>query len=104
MAFEFEKQKIEDVILIKPRVFGDNRGFFMETFKKSEFAQNGITNDFIQDNHSKSSKGVLRGLHYQAAPHSQAKIVRCVKGRTFRRKQKHVIYSKRFCSWFCCSV
>lgn len=83
MAFEFVKQKIEDVILIKPRVFGDNRGFFMETFKKSEFAQNGITNDFIQDNHSKSSKGVLRGLHYQAAPYSQAKIVRCVKGRIY---------------------
>ncbi len=83
MSFEFEKQKIEDVILVKPRVFGDERGFFMETYKKSEFEQNGIPNNFIQDNHSKSSKGVLRGLHYQAGEHAQAKIVRCVKGRIY---------------------
>lgn len=83
MSFEFERQKIEDVILIKPKVFGDSRGFFMETFKKSEFEKNGIKNDFIQDNHSKSQKGVLRGLHYQAGKDAQAKIVRCVKGRIF---------------------
>ncbi|MBR1753269.1 dTDP-4-dehydrorhamnose 3,5-epimerase [bacterium] len=83
MSFEFEKQKIQDVILVKPRVFGDERGFFMETYKKSEFEQNGIPNNFIQDNHSKSSKGVLRGLHYQAGEHAQAKIVRCVKGRIY---------------------
>ena len=83
MPFEFEKQKIEDVILVKPRVFGDNRGFFMETYKKSDFFENGITEDFVQDNHSKSSKGVLRGLHYQAKPYGQAKLVRCVRGRIF---------------------
>ena len=83
MPFEFEKQKIEDVILVKPKVFGDNRGFFVETYKKSEFSLNGITVDFVQDNHSKSSKGVLRGLHYQQPPYEQAKLVRCSKGRVY---------------------
>ena len=81
MPFEFIRQKIEDVILIKPKVFGDNRGFFMETYKKSDFEANGISDEFNQDNHSKSSKGVLRGLHYQAEPYSQSKLVRCIEGR-----------------------
>lgn len=83
MPFEFEKQRIDGVVLVRPRVFGDNRGFFMETYKKSEFAANGIDVDFNQDNHSKSSARVLRGLHYQAKPYGQAKLVRCVKGRVF---------------------
>lgn len=83
MPFEFEKQKIEDVILVKPTVFGDIRGFFMETYKKSDFVKSGIEIDFIQDNHSKSSHGVLRGLHYQAKPYEQAKLVRCVKGKIY---------------------
>jgi dTDP-4-dehydrorhamnose 3,5-epimerase len=83
MPFEFEKQKIEDVILVKPKVFGDNRGFFMESYKKSDFYANGINVEFNQDNHSKSAKGVLRGLHYQAAPYEQAKVVRCAKGRIY---------------------
>lgn len=83
MPFEFEKQKIEDVILVKPKVFGDNRGFFMEAYKKSDFIENGITVEFNQDNHSKSTKGVLRGLHYQKAPYGQAKLVRCSKGKIY---------------------
>ena len=83
MPFEFEKQEIEDIILIKPRIFGDNRGFFMETYKKSDFVRNGIDIEFSQDNHSKSSKGVLRGLHYQQEPYGQAKIVRCSRGRIY---------------------
>ncbi len=83
MPFIFEKQKIEDVILVKPQVFGDNRGFFMETYKKSDFAANGIDLEFNQDNHSKSSAKVLRGLHYQAKPYGQAKLVRCVRGKIF---------------------
>ena len=83
MPFEFEKQKIEDVILVKPKVFGDNRGFFMEAYKKSEFFENGIAIEFNQDNHSKSTKGVLRGLHYQKSPYAQAKLVRCSKGRIY---------------------
>ena len=83
MPFEFIKQKIEDVILIRPKVFGDHRGFFTETYKKSEFEANGIKTLFLQDNHSKSSKGVLRGLHYQLPPYEQAKLVRCVRGKIF---------------------
>ena len=83
MPFEFERQKIRDVILVKPKVFGDNRGFFMEAYKKSDFFKNGIDVEFNQDNHSKSSKRVLRGLHYQAKPFGQAKLVRCPKGRIY---------------------
>lgn len=83
MPFEFERQSIEDVILVKPKVFGDNRGFFLESYKKSDFFANAIDVEFNQDNHSKSTKGVLRGLHYQANPHGQAKLVRCSKGRIY---------------------
>lgn len=83
MPFVFERQKINDVILVKPQVFGDNRGFFMESYKKSDFFENGIDVIFNQDNHSKSTKHVLRGLHYQAKPYGQAKLVRCSKGRIF---------------------
>ena len=83
MPFEFERQKIEEVILVKPKIFGDNRGFFLESYKKSDFFANGIDVEFNQDNHSKSTKGVLRGLHYQANPHGQAKLVRCAKGRIY---------------------
>jgi len=83
MGFEFIKQEIEDVILVKPQVFGDNRGFFMESYKKSEFVKNGIDVEFNQDNHSKSTKEVLRGLHFQKSPHGQAKLVRCSKGKIY---------------------
>ncbi len=100
MPFEFEKQEIEGVILVKPKVFGDNRGFFMETYRKSEFFQNGITCDFIQDNHSKSSKGVLRGLHYQATPKPQAKLIRCSKGKVFDVIVDLRKNSKTFGKWF----
>lgn len=80
MPFEFIPQKIKDVILVKPKVFGDNRGFFLESYKKSVFFNNNITVNFNQDNHSKSTAHVLRGLHYQAKPYGQAKLVRCVRG------------------------
>ena len=83
MPFDFERLSIDDVILVKPKVYGDNRGFFMESYKKSDFVKNGIVDEFVQDNHSKSTKGVLRGLHYQAAPKSQAKLVRCGRGKIF---------------------
>lgn len=83
MPFEFEKLGIDGVILVKPKVFGDNRGFFMESYKKSEFIQNGIDCEFIQDNHSKSAAHVLRGLHYQATPKVQAKLIRCAKGKIY---------------------
>ncbi|MCD7739996.1 MAG: dTDP-4-dehydrorhamnose 3,5-epimerase [Candidatus Gastranaerophilales bacterium] len=83
MPFEFIKLDVKDMQLIIPKVFNDERGFFLESFKKSDFAANGILDDFRQDNHSKSAKGVLRGLHYQTAPKAQAKIVRCIKGKIF---------------------
>ena len=83
MPFEFERQKIRDVILVKPKVFGDNRGYFMEAYKKSDFFANGIDVEFNQDNQSKSTAHVLRGLHYQEAPYGQAKLVRCNKGRIY---------------------
>jgi dTDP-4-dehydrorhamnose 3,5-epimerase len=80
MPFEFEKTKLEGALLIKPRVFTDERGFFVETYKKSDFAARGIPEEFVQDNHSKSTKGVLRGLHYQRGAAAQGKLVRCVAG------------------------
>lgn len=83
MPFEFERQKISGVVLVKPKVFGDSRGFFMESYKKSEFGVNGINVDFVQDNYSKSGRDVLRGLHYQRAPFAQAKLVRCSRGRIY---------------------
>ena len=83
MPFIFKTTKIPEVILIKPKVFGDNRGFFMETYKESNFVENGIEEKFVQDNHSRSIKGVLRGLHYQLAPFEQGKLVRCIQGKIY---------------------
>ena len=80
MPFTFEKCLIPDVLLIKPRVFQDSRGFFMESFKSSDFSTNGISNDFVQDNHSCSDKGVLRGMHFQKGDQAQGKLVRVVQG------------------------
>ncbi len=77
---EFIKTKIDGLIIIKPTVFQDDRGFFMETYSKREFSQNGINVEFVQDNHSRSTKGVLRGLHFQKPPFSQDKLVRCTHG------------------------
>jgi len=80
MPFEFKQLEIPDVILIKSKVFEDERGFFMETYKKPDFERAGIRGDFVQDNHSKSKYGVLRGLHFQREPYAQAKIIRCTRG------------------------
>ena len=73
---------IEGVCVIEPTVFGDNRGFFMETYKKTDFEELGINCEFVQDNQSKSRKGVLRGLHFQKE-NTQLKIVRCIRGSVF---------------------
>ena len=76
--------KIPDVKIIEPAVFGDERGFFFESFNHAKFeAAIGRTINFVQDNHSKSVKGVLRGLHYQRPPNPQGKLVRCVVGEVF---------------------
>ncbi len=80
---EFIKTELPEVILIKPRVLGDARGFFVESYKKSKFYEHGIKEEFIQDNHSSSIYGVLRGLHYQLEPKAQGKLVRCVNGVVF---------------------
>ncbi len=75
---------IPDVLLIEPRVFGDARGFFYESFNQKSFAEaTGVDLPFVQDNHSKSVKGVLRGLHYQVEPHAQGKLVRVTQGEVF---------------------
>ena len=85
MAFEFKPfDKIAEVILIEPTASFDERGWFAETYRKSEFMRHGVTFDFPQDNQSFStSRGVLRGLHFQKDPASQGKLVRCVAGEVF---------------------
>ena len=74
--------EIDDLLIIEPRVFGDDRGFFMESWNRSIFAQLGLDLDFVQDNHSRSARGVLRGLHYQQ-PNPQGKLVRVTAGRAW---------------------
>ena len=83
MPFEFTRLAIPEVLLIAPRVRADNRGFFMETYKHSEFAAAGIGETFVQQNHSSSVRGVLRGLHFQRAPKAQSKLIRVVHGTIF---------------------
>lgn len=78
----FNKTEIDGVYIIEPKVFGDSRGFFMETYNENDFKKNGLDYIFVQDNQSKSHKGVLRGLHFQKE-HPQAKLVRVVEGEVF---------------------
>ncbi|WP_323735609.1 dTDP-4-dehydrorhamnose 3,5-epimerase [Methanosphaera sp. ISO3-F5] len=80
--FKFIKTSIEGVVIVEPQVFGDNRGYFMETYHEKIFKENGITADFVQDNQSKSKKGVLRGLHFQYK-YPQGKLVRVISGEVF---------------------
>ncbi|EFN8972146.1 TPA: dTDP-4-dehydrorhamnose 3,5-epimerase, partial [Escherichia coli] len=78
------KTEIPDVLIFEPKVFSDERGFFFESFNQKVFEEAvGRKVKFVQDNHSKSSKGVLRGLHYQLEPYAQAKLVRCMVGEVF---------------------
>jgi len=78
---QFIPQTIADVVLIKPKVHGDDRGYFIETFRQDKLeVALGYEVNFVQDNESKSTKGVLRGLHYQLAPHAQSKLVRVIEG------------------------
>lgn len=82
LLMQFEKLAIPDVVLITPQVFGDERGFFMETFRQSEFEAHCGNYQFVQDNHSKSKQGILRGLHYQLEK-PQGKLVRVTQGEVF---------------------
>ena len=77
---EIIKTPIEGLLVIKPKIFGDDRGHFFESWSKDSFAKNGLDLDFVQDNQSLSSKGVLRGLHFQNPPYAQGKLVRVIKG------------------------
>lgn len=80
---EVKSTEIEGVFILQPRVFKDERGYFFESFSKKEFDEKVAKVDFVQDNESCSRKGVIRGLHFQKLPYSQAKLVRCVEGRVF---------------------
>ena len=80
MVFRFSRADIPDVILIKPEVHYDQRGFFLESYSKKYFEEAGINEEFVQDNHSFSIKNTLRGLHYQLEPFEQSKLVRCISG------------------------
>ena len=83
MPFDFQKLELPDILLVRPKRFSDERGFFMETYKKPDFAVSGIKRDFVQENHSYSTKGVLRGLHYQNPPFAQGKLVRAIRGEIY---------------------
>lgn len=80
MAFKFTRTSIPDVVIIEPTVYEDGRGFFAETFKKSEFEREGMPTEFVQDNHSLSRKGVIRGLHYQLKKRPMGKLVSVIEG------------------------
>jgi len=85
MPFTFKRfESLPEVMIIEPRIFSDERGWFGETYKKSDFQAHGINFDFVQDNHSRStSRGTLRGLHFQKEPAAQGKLVRCIVGEIF---------------------
>src|SRR5450759_2196989 len=74
---------IPGLLIIEPRVFADERGYFFESFSETKFAENGLISNFVQDNESKSHRGVIRGLHYQLAPFAQTKLIRVVRGTVY---------------------
>ncbi len=90
---------IDGLIVVEPKVFGDDRGFFLESWNKARFAEAGLDLDFVQDNHSRSAKGVLRGLHYQK-PNPQGKLVRVVAGRVWDVAVDLRAASSTFRQWF----
>ena len=83
MPFSFKKLETPEVLLVESKAFTDERGYFMESFRESAFVSNGIKTKFVQDNFSRSVKGVLRGLHYQKNPQAQAKLVMVLQGEIF---------------------
>jgi dTDP-4-dehydrorhamnose 3,5-epimerase len=83
MPFTFQHTQLPGVVIVEPKVFADDRGFFIETYKRSDFVAGGIDVEFVQENHSKSVRGTLRGLHFQRAPKAQAKLVRAIEGEVF---------------------
>ncbi|MBQ9791019.1 MAG: dTDP-4-dehydrorhamnose 3,5-epimerase [Clostridia bacterium] len=97
--FKFEKTDIEGLFVIEPTLFGDHRGYFMETYNEKDFAEAGIDVKFVQDNESKSKKGVLRGLHFQKK-NPQGKLVRVLEGEVFDVAVDLRANSKTFGKWF----
>ena len=94
---------IADILIVEPSVFGDERGFFLESFNQRAWEEEtGLKTVFVQDNHSRSTRGVLRGLHYQLPPHAQAKLVRCSFGEIYDAAVDIRKYSKTFGQWFGC--
>jgi len=83
MPFKFERLDIPDIILVHAQKFPDDRGFFVETYKQDDFAAHGISEAFVQDNYSRSTQGVLRGLHYQQDPHAQGKLIQVLQGEIY---------------------
>ena len=99
MPFAFTKTSIDGLYVITPRAFEDDRGFFMETYTKSAFEAAGIKGELVQQNHSKSVRGVLRGLHFQKYPYAQSKLVRCTRGEVFDAAVDIRRDSPTFCKW-----
>lgn len=79
--FTIHETPLQDAVVLEPRVFGDDRGWFIESYSTQKFHEAGITEEFVQDNHSRSQAGVLRGIHFQTDPMAQGKLVRCTAGR-----------------------
>lgn len=103
-CFTKDELEIDGPLIIKPKVFEDKRGFFFESWNKKKldkiFVENNKTPPiFVQDNHSKSDKGILRGLHIQKKPYSQGKLIRCISGKIFDVAIDMRINSKTFCKW-----
>lgn len=97
--FNIKKTCLEGLYIIEPKVFEDNRGFFMETYNHNDFSRMGVDCDFVQDNHSRSVKGVLRGLHYQNK-HPQTKLVRVLNGAVFDVAVDLRLSSPTYGRWF----
>ena len=97
--FKVVETPIKGLVIIQPKVFGDERGFFLETYNKKSFKELGLTMEFVQDNHSKSKKGVLRGLHFQTK-HTQGKLVRVAKGKVYDVAVDLRKNSKTFGKWY----
>ena len=98
---DIEATPLCGVMLIKPRLFGDDRGFFLESWNRRAFAEAGIPNDFVQDNHSRSRRGILRGLHFQTQQ-TQGKLVRVINGSVFDVAVDLRSNSTTFGQWFGC--
>ena len=97
--FTIKGTPIKDLVIIEPKVFGDERGFFLETYNQKSFEELGLTMNFVQDNHSKSKKGVLRGLHFQTK-HTQGKLVCVIKGSVYDVAVDLRKGSKTFGKWY----